>query len=288
MTTLDLEGSPGDPAHRVGLPDPALDRIGWRIWRFWDGHLRPLHHPGPAVLWSTVDAECEYRRSHTVLDDYQQCLCGLRYIPDFAVFAEFLAAAYRNGGNEIVVALGEGVGRVDFDQCTTWSPPGRKHLRYQLTPEWRRTTQFQIHALAAPNERARLALSRNYVVPVRGPLRGPQGHPGHAVRGRRLRREVAVVSDQLHDLLLALAGAPALVGARCRGRSHLFDEAQPDEDPDTTTFRHQHALTLCRGCTALASCQRWFDTLPARQRPPGVVAGRAPETVGRKRKGNRE
>lgn len=76
------------------------------------------------------------------------------------------------------------------------------------------------------------------------------------------------------SLFAALLGAPALPGAKCRGRSHLFDEAGADEDASTTEFRHQHAVTLCRSCAALASCQVWFDNLPRSKRPPGVVAGR--------------
>lgn len=81
------------------------------------------------------------------------------------------------------------------------------------------------------------------------------------------------MSDQLHDLLASLVGAPALPGARCRGRHHLFDERGPDESAETATARHQQALGLCRLCPALASCQQWFGGLPKSQRPPGVIAG---------------
>lgn len=76
------------------------------------------------------------------------------------------------------------------------------------------------------------------------------------------------------DLLDALSVAPALPGARCRGRSHLFDEAQPGEPAEVVGQRHAQALGLCRGCTALASCQVWVSGLPPAKRPPGVVAGR--------------
>ncbi|MFN8090550.1 MAG: hypothetical protein U0R81_16570 [Mycobacterium sp.] len=89
------------------------------------------------------------------------------------------------------------------------------------------------------------------------------------------------MSDTYTDLLLALAGVPALPGARCRGRSHLFDEAPPGEDPEVTGYRHQHALTLCRGCTALASCTEWVGSLPKSKRPPGVVAGQVRESGSR-------
>ncbi|HPY26393.1 MAG TPA: hypothetical protein PLK19_18990 [Mycobacterium sp.] len=55
--------------------------------------------------------------------------------------------------------------------------------------------------------------------------------------------------------LLLAVGAPALPGARCRGRAHLFDEPE------------QH-------CPALTACAAWLASLPARHRPAGVVAGR--------------
>lgn len=82
------------------------------------------------------------------------------------------------------------------------------------------------------------------------------------------------MSDTLDALLHAVGAAPALPGARCRGRHHLFDDAHPNEDPETVAQRRQQALALCRGCPALASCSAWVDGLPPRQRPPGVVAGR--------------
>lgn len=83
----------------------------------------------------------------------------------------------------------------------------------------------------------------------------------------------------LDALLSALRGIPRLPGARCRGKSHLFDEAGRDEDPEAVDQRHTQALGLCRNCAALASCDQWFVSLPRNQRPPGVVAGRKP--VGR-------
>ncbi len=82
------------------------------------------------------------------------------------------------------------------------------------------------------------------------------------------------MTNTLYDLLAALVGAPALPGAKCRGRAHLFDPAERGEDPDLTEYRHQHALTLCRTCTALASCGEWVDSLPKSKKPAGVIAGR--------------
>lgn len=82
------------------------------------------------------------------------------------------------------------------------------------------------------------------------------------------------MSDQLTDLLLALAGAPALPGARCRGKAHLFDEAAHGEAAETVEQRHAQALALCRSCTALASCSSWFESLPRTKQPTGVIAGK--------------
>ena len=76
------------------------------------------------------------------------------------------------------------------------------------------------------------------------------------------------------DLLAALVGAPSLPGARCRGKSHLFDAASPGEPAATTAARHTQALGLCRRCPALEDCERWVDALRPSQRPDGVIAGR--------------
>ncbi|ORV21339.1 hypothetical protein AWB98_27850 [Mycolicibacterium conceptionense] len=93
-------------------------------------------------------------------------------------------------------------------------------------------------------------------------------------------------ADQLTALLAAVGAAPALPGARCRGRHHLFDEQGMHEAPETADERHQQALGLCRLCPALASCTEWFNTLKPSRRPPGVVAGRItqPKPAGRPRK----
>lgn len=77
----------------------------------------------------------------------------------------------------------------------------------------------------------------------------------------------------LDDLLLAIAGAPTLPGARCSGRHHLFDPPTGGEDLAVVEARHAQALGLCERCPALASCRQWVDELPARKRPLGVVAG---------------
>lgn len=91
------------------------------------------------------------------------------------------------------------------------------------------------------------------------------------------------MNDVLATMLGALVGAPALPGARCRGRSHLFDDIAEGELRDVMDARHQQALGLCRTCPALASCSAWFDSLPKSRRPLGVVAGKvnAPSRPGR-------
>jgi len=92
------------------------------------------------------------------------------------------------------------------------------------------------------------------------------------------------MSHRPDDLFAALLGAPALPGARCRGRHHLFDAPSEleRESPATTSTRHAQALQLCQHCTALPSCAEWFDNLKPSKRPTGVVAGRIhPKPVGR-------
>ncbi|OFJ52562.1 hypothetical protein FZ046_22515 [Mycolicibacterium grossiae] len=75
-------------------------------------------------------------------------------------------------------------------------------------------------------------------------------------------------------LLLALAGAPKLPGARCRGRSHLFDAGESDEDKAVVAERYEAALHLCLACPSLEACGEWFVSLRPSQRPKGVIAGR--------------
>lgn len=65
----------------------------------------------------------------------------------------------------------------------------------------------------------------------------------------------------------ALGSIPDLTGARCRGRSQIFDET---EDIDLV----EYAQSLCQACPALRACTSWLGSLPPRKRPPGVVAGR--------------
>lgn len=76
------------------------------------------------------------------------------------------------------------------------------------------------------------------------------------------------------DLFAALAGTPRLPGARCRGRSWLFDPARPGETQETVAARHRQALGLCGHCPALDRCIEWFEALPKSDRPRGVVGAR--------------
>lgn len=89
------------------------------------------------------------------------------------------------------------------------------------------------------------------------------------------------------DLLASLAGAPALPGARCRGRGHLFDDAHPGEHVTTTEDRQRMALGLCAGCPSLERCGIWLISLPPGRRPRGIVAGMRVDNRGIIRPGTR-
>jgi hypothetical protein len=82
------------------------------------------------------------------------------------------------------------------------------------------------------------------------------------------------VTATYENLLAALAGAPSLPGAKCRNRSHLFDEDAPGEEHDTVAARHAQAIGLCAHCPARDRCTEWVDGLKPSRRPPGVVAAR--------------
>ena len=76
-----------------------------------------------------------------------------------------------------------------------------------------------------------------------------------------------------NSLIATLRGIPALPGAKCRGRSHLFDTPAPGEQPEVTELRHTQAIGLCLHCPALERCRDWVDGLKPSRRPLGVVAG---------------
>jgi hypothetical protein len=78
----------------------------------------------------------------------------------------------------------------------------------------------------------------------------------------------------LDALLDAIGAAPCLPGARCRGRSALFDPPVKGEDPGTVAARHAQAVGLCSHCPSINRCTDWSDSLKPSKRPPGVTAGR--------------
>lgn len=86
------------------------------------------------------------------------------------------------------------------------------------------------------------------------------------------------MSEMWQGLLGALAGAPSLPGAKCRGRPHLFDEARPQDDETVVAARYAQALGLCQRCPARDPCEKWFLSLSPRKRPTGIVAGRINRT----------
>ena len=69
------------------------------------------------------------------------------------------------------------------------------------------------------------------------------------------------------SLPAAITPSPELTGAACAGRTDLFDL-------EAGAQRHRVALALCACCPVLAACRAWFASLPAPERPIGVVAGR--------------
>lgn len=83
-------------------------------------------------------------------------------------------------------------------------------------------------------------------------------------------------ANQAAALSAALGGIPVLPGAACKGYSRVFDEPPApsvDPDPGATAERIAFALRACQECPALGLCRQWVASLPANQRPPGVVAG---------------
>ena len=84
-----------------------------------------------------------------------------------------------------------------------------------------------------------------------------------------------------------LESIPALPGARCKGRSDLYERTIGEHRMTgriTTTElddARREALRLCNnGCPALDPCRAFLDALPAAQRPRGVIAGQVVNTSG--------
>jgi WhiB family transcriptional regulator, redox-sensing transcriptional regulator len=74
------------------------------------------------------------------------------------------------------------------------------------------------------------------------------------------------------SLPAAIMPVPDLKGAACEGRSDLFDLA-PFYSGDRAQ-REARALAICARCPVLGACSAWFASLPAAERPYGVIAGR--------------
>ena len=82
------------------------------------------------------------------------------------------------------------------------------------------------------------------------------------------------MTEQFDNTLAALLGCVALPGALCRHKAATFDEARVNESAEVVEARHAQARGLCQRCPALPACTAWVESLPARRRPTGIVAGR--------------
>lgn len=78
------------------------------------------------------------------------------------------------------------------------------------------------------------------------------------------------------------AAAPRLDGAACLGMWEAFDPADTGETEQDVDYRHRTAMGICARCPALSACRTWVDSLPPRQRPGGVTAGRINPTPSEK------
>lgn len=81
--------------------------------------------------------------------------------------------------------------------------------------------------------------------------------------------------EALSLLTEILHGTPSLPDAVCRDWPLVFDAATyRTDEPDMDAYVIGTAVRLCNACPALDRCRAWLDSLPASDRPPGVVAGR--------------
>ncbi|SBS77292.1 hypothetical protein MHPYR_410002 [uncultured Mycobacterium sp.] len=88
-------------------------------------------------------------------------------------------------------------------------------------------------------------------------------------------------SDLMASWLTAIATAPKLIDAGCRGSTDFdVDHDCDGEPPEAREDRLRRAVAACNACPALDACTAWFDGLSPRQRPTGVVAGRVVERPG--------
>jgi len=73
------------------------------------------------------------------------------------------------------------------------------------------------------------------------------------------------------SLVAAITPIPDVEGAACACRSDLFDPASPHSAD--RAHSEARALAICARCPVLGACRAWFASLPAAQRPVGVIAG---------------
>lgn len=90
------------------------------------------------------------------------------------------------------------------------------------------------------------------------------------------------------SLLAWRCDTPSLPGAACRGRWSLTDPPGDDETPENWHYREAVAKAVCSTCPALSACRSWLESLPAQQRPVGVVAGRLITKEPRKPRGGQQ
>lgn len=92
--------------------------------------------------------------------------------------------------------------------------------------------------------------------------------------------KVRATPSPVAELFADLGHFPYLPGARCRGRSDLYDRTVPDvpDRPVAAQALHE-ALRICRDeCPCLVQCVAWFNSTDPVDRPHGVVAGRINNT----------
>lgn len=89
-------------------------------------------------------------------------------------------------------------------------------------------------------------------------------------------------------MLAAIAAAPDLPGARCRGSTDWdWDPHERLEAADSRDARLAAAADECSRCPALAACRTWLHGLPESKRPVGITAGELWEPTTNRRRSRR-
>lgn len=76
-------------------------------------------------------------------------------------------------------------------------------------------------------------------------------------------------ADQLRRLFGSALSVPRLDGALCIGETYLAD-VEIRSSRETIDA----AIDVCLSCPAMQRCAAWVESLPADQKPAGVVASR--------------